>query len=149
MSKIIGQYQWFFSILILTSSCSPIQYCKKTKNYIKKVDTTKPFNIDGQYCISSIAKIDKDLAEVKLNIYDRISGKPLEGVIFFTDSISLKSEFNSGQITKELPPGNYQIEIASTGPNSIYSLPFKTKKIKLEKFSSTEINCYIGGILQH
>lgn len=140
----------FLSSVIVISlvGCISNKSCVQEK-IIPKTDFTKPFFIKNKYCIESIIKIKQDDSEVSLKIIDQVSGMPLEGVIFFTNSSkTIKVKFSNGIVKKKLIPGKYIIEVSATGKYSDYSIPFSTKEIKVPPASKIKINCFIGGVLE-
>ena len=127
---------------LLFLSCTTTRSCIESKNYLKKVNTSKPYQIEGAYCILKRKKIDSKGCEVVLNVFDRISGLPIEdGTAFFNDS--LKFSISSGKVKTTIPSGNYNV-----GITSFNSLPFSIKDLKLVEGTSIEINCFLGSSLQ-
>ena len=100
-------------LFILASfSCKTSQYCKESKNYLKRVNLSKPYWVDGIYCIQKEEIKDIEKCKITLNIYDRISGNLIEeGTAFFTDSLKVK--ISSGKASVIVPPGNYNVGITS------------------------------------
>lgn len=133
---------FLFALSSLLFSCTISQYCVESKNYLKKANTSKSYLVEGKYCILKEKSTGNVDCEVVLNVFDRISGQPIEhGTAFFTDS--LKFDISSGKVKTSVPPGTYNV-----GITSFNSLPFSIKDLKLVEGTSIEINCYLGSSLQ-
>jgi hypothetical protein len=141
---------YFIASLFILWSCTPCTHCASINNYIKVVDLSKPYIIEGKYCIASSGDtvLKNDDAIIKINLFDRRNGQQLrEGVAWFyneTDTIKLFLDQSNG--FKEISAGKYVIGI-SVFNNGL--LGFQTnKKIDLHKNSKTEVNIFLGSSLQ-
>ena len=133
----------YLLILVLLNlvSCSTSQVCKESKKYVKKIDSSKPYWIEGTYCISSVIKYNGIDNKVIIKVFDRVTGNMVEeGTIFFND---LKVTIKSGKVEAVLPDGIYNI-----GITTLNSLPFSIKEFVLNDNILVEINCYLGSSLQ-
>ena len=133
----------FFLILVTAiTSCNRSKFCSSKKNYLKKIDITKPFHIRGVYCISNIkdTTFPKGKCLVKVNMYDRVRGNKVNnGVIRFygKDTVSLIID-ESKQYTL-INPGRYSISVWEVGYSET-----RTKPLDLVQNKKIEINFYLG-----
>lgn len=115
----------------------------RRKDYFSKIDTMKAYKVEGIYCIQQEEKKEGiDSCKVILNVYHRVSGKPItNGTAFFSNV--LKIEILNGQAIGNIPVGKYDI-----GITNLNSLPFSIKGLKLINKKLVVINCYLGNSLQ-
>lgn len=127
----------------------PCKHCKSAGNYIKKVDTSKPYEIEGKYCMARVVDtvIGQDSSIIAFNVLDRRTGNGSNGgVLTFVkgmDTVKVIYEGWSGYA--KLPSGNYTIYATSY---SLDLLPLKLKRIELKPNTKMNANIYLGSILQ-
>ena len=136
---------FYLIMLMILFKCAPSKHCKKIRHYTKNVNTSKPFRLEGKYCIQH----DKDTllgsnaGLVRINIYNRIDGQRMnEGSVWFSQSI--KFSYNGGFVEAALPEGLYNVNIYPFEPH----LPFGIKGLRIKANRIIEINCFIGNSLQ-
>jgi len=133
------------SLTLFLSSCS-VNRCLITKNFLVDVDTVKPYNIVGEYCIIKSKSINSsdDSAIVRLHVFDRINGKLIsDGVARFNNNEN-KVLITNGAAVKKLYHGVYTI-----GISSLNTMPLIMKNLKLKPYQIIDINCYLGSLLQY
>ena len=131
------------SLSFVVVSCQS-QFCKGSKKYLKKVNTSRSYVVEGVYCISKLKIEYSKGCKVNFNVYDRVSGNLIEnGMIFFSETD--KFEIKSGKAVAKVPLGVYDVNIMSF---SAKSLPFGIKKLELLQESAIEINCYVGSSVE-
>jgi hypothetical protein len=134
----------FFAIMI---SCTSNKFCSDNKKYLKSnIDTTKEYKLKGVYCVSSIkdTTLDQGNCMVKVNVYDRITGKNIEnGVIYLYGSDTTSIIFNSEIYQKKIKAGDYFIEAWASR-----FIGTKTKKLSLKENKKIEINFYLGTTVE-
>ena len=139
-------FRLLIPIILSIYSCSPGNHCSKKANYLSKVDTTKPYNIIGIYCVSNKKDtlFSRDHGAIRFVVFDRITGKSLNnGVIWLIkNNDTTKIYFNQG--IKKLPIGRYLIFVSG-----VSNLPLKIKKFDVENNKLYEINCYLGNNMQY
>lgn len=135
----------FFLSAFILSSCSPSSYCTSKKNYLSKIDTTRPFFLKGKYCIESISphQYAGDSVLVHFNMYFRISGKIVPNGIVIFNSLEDKVLITNGIAEKKSRPGKCDISISS-----INSLPFRIRNIDFKPNTIYTINVFLGDSLQ-
>jgi hypothetical protein len=135
---------WIISISFITScTTGKAPLCKDKERYIKKVNTSKSYWIEGTYCIAEVNPSDTITSEIYFDVYERITGKPInEGTIFFDNS--LKVQISLGKAKAFVDSGTYNI-----GITNLNSLPFSIKGLKLNSNMIYKINVYLGSSLQN
>jgi hypothetical protein len=132
-------------LAIFFSSCANKNYCNNTKSYLVKIDSTKPYVVQGKYCINNFG-LNKNLHDsvfVRFNVYDIITGQPIkEGVIRY-DNNSSKIFISNGFASIKLNYGFHNL-----GISSLNNLSLIINKLNLKANSEVEINCYLGDSLQ-
>ena len=129
-------------------ACTSSKHCTSVSNYIKQVDTTKPYKTEGKYCISGTrdTTLENDMSIVRLNVFDRRNGKYIHDAVawFYNEIDTTQLLLNDGYGYEKLISGRYVI-----GVSSVDALGFSTKKkIDVKKNKQTEINIYLGSSLQ-
>lgn len=135
-------------VAVAMASCRTNKFCTLGKNYFDmSIDTTKPYKLEGQYCISNLQDtvMDNNMAIIGSKIFDRVNGRPIfDGVVWFygtdTTSIILDNEF----FEKKIKPGKYIIEAWHAG-----YIGTKTKELNVRQNIKIEINFYLGTIVEH
>ena len=134
--------------MIKLCACTPTGHCTSITNYIKFVDTLRPYLLVGKYCIDrKIDSITTDgMTFVTLKVYARRNGKVIDdGVAFFYNkSDTLKFPITSGISQAKFQEGKYIISVSN-----MQTLGFSTKKsIEFFRGKNTVINIYLGSSRQ-
>jgi len=136
---------FFLLALIILSSCSPKNYCSNKINYLVKVDTTKPYKLEGKYCIERIGK-DKTLGDsvlMNFKVFSRITGAPIKNGIIIFNNITAKTQIINGVASKKIKPGK-----CNFGIEGFIGIPLGVNDLKFEPNTIVEINAYLGDSLQ-
>lgn len=132
-------------LFIFLNSCANRNYCNSTKNYLVKVDSTKPYMVQGKYCINKFVSNNNlhDSALVRFNVYDIITGQPIKEAVIRFDNNSSKVSIVNGFASVKLSHGLHNL-----GVSSLNNLPLTINKLNLKPDAEIEINCYLGDSLQ-
>ncbi len=129
--------------LILLSSCFTNKQCREKHNYFVKVDTSRPYWVKGDYCITIKSLQNKtDSSHVTFTVFSRVSKQVQNGVIYVND-LNRRIPIESGKASTILVPGRY-----SFGISSINGLPLTIKKLDLRPGTIVNINAYLGDSMQ-
>ena len=137
-------------LLIAANSCTPCGRCESKRNYLIKVDTSKPYYIEGKYCVGNIrdTTIENDLCFTHLQVFDRRNGKYIQNGMawFYNETDTAQLLLINGNGYKKLLAADYVIGI-SISNNGL--LGFSTKKnLVIKKNTKMEISIYLGSSLQ-
>lgn len=135
-----------FSITLC--ACTPTGHCTSKTNYIKVIDTLKPYKLVGKYCIDKIGdSVAKErISFVTLKVYDRRNANSIgDGVTFFYNKRdTFEFPIIAGISQARFPEGKYIISVSN-----IRTLGFSTKKcIEFLGAKKTIINIYLGSCRQ-
>ena len=131
-------------ILAILSQCTPSSHCKKLTAYFKKVDTSKPFWVEGKHCVylRKDTTMEKNAGIVRLYVFDRTTGDRItQGSVSFDDSMNFS--LKDGFLEATLPEGTYNMNVYTHTPH----LPFGIKYVHVGRNRIVGINCFIGNSL--
>ncbi|MBO9636317.1 MAG: hypothetical protein J7578_24660, partial [Chitinophagaceae bacterium] len=77
-------------------------YCLCSTKYIKKIDLTKPYYVNGKYCIESIKDTigKKGIGFMCVNVFDRITGTILKNcTIKISGKVNTIEDLEAGYAT--------------------------------------------------
>ncbi|RYG33958.1 MAG: hypothetical protein EOO01_32715 [Chitinophagaceae bacterium] len=138
-----------FLVIIAVASCSSSRYCTARRRYVKVgVDTTKPHDIKGIYCISSTPDTTNggNNAMVIVNLFARVGGRHLDqGVVWF---------YNASDTTKILIEDEGSVKRIKAGKYGVYGWSMYTngvaiKELDIKADTRLEINMYLGSRLDY
>jgi hypothetical protein len=138
--------RFFLPLVIVSlwlSACTSQKNCANKKHIISNIDTSKPYTLNGKYCICSKkdTMINGNYGLVSVNVYDRTNGNIIkDGVVWFNGVDTLKAILNVQTNYIQVTEGIYDIVISNSNYHAL-----KTKPIKIQKNKLLEMNFYLGN----
>jgi hypothetical protein len=128
------------SLLLFFLGCAPKNHCTLSSRYLSKIDTTKPYDIKGLYCIASLKDtiLTADRGAITFRAFDRLSGRKInEGVVWLIKGDTTKMYLNKQE---QLPIGVYKVFV-----DGLENMPLKIDKFNITKNCVYEVNCFLGN----
>jgi len=140
-------FKYILLIGAVSFQCRNDEKCEDTSMYIVKIDTSKPHELDGVYCINSVpdvALVQDNTGIVRIKTFERSSGAAIaEGSVWFTDE--LKYDFQNGSLEITLPPGRYDATVYPFDDHLALTIP----GMIVSANRIVEVRCYLGSSLQY